>query len=335
MHALFVGSSAMHTRAVQRVLFTLLITMALLATCAARAGQFSATSGVSNFRLWPGVAPGSENAPKEIKYSVYGNQGHRVFWSISTPAVAAFYAARPNGTAVLIIPGGGYRQLFVDAPPVDAAHWLNTLGVDAFVLMHRLPEEGHKRGYNVAVQDVQRAMRLIRSGRLSEGTGHRIDPARIGVMGFSAGGHLAAVLATYYDEKVYDPIDAADAVSARPDFMILGYAALGMPHTMLEAEMPNYYRMYQKFYVMNHIVPSTPPAFIFHGDKDSDVPFRISLKLADALKDAGVPVELHVFPGAGHGFGMTGKGPEGAWSDLCAAWMRARGFLPASQIAAP
>lgn len=298
----------------------------LVADCAARAQSYPQTARIDNIQLWPGVAPGSENGPKAIKYSVYGNQGHRVFWSISAPLVAGFYAAKPNGTAVLIIPGGGYRVLYVDSPAIEVARWLNTLGVDGFVLMHRLPEEGHSRGYNVPLQDSQRAMRLIRSGRMS--SGHKIDPERIGIMGFSAGGHLAAVLATYYAEKVYETVDAADAVSARPNFMILGYPALEMPKTTMAQVLPNYYRLYQKFYINDHIVPSTPPAFIFHGDKDSDVPYLVSVRLADALKDSRVPVELHVFSGAGHSFGMNGKGAESAWPELCAAWMRARGLIP-------
>ena len=318
----------MRLQSVTRVLFAFCLGLSLLAHSAAHSQQYPATARIANLRLWPGVAPGSENGPKEIKYSVYGNQGHRVFWSIATPLVAGFYAANPNGAAMLIIPGGGYQSLYVDAPPIDVAHWLNTLGVDAFVLMHRLPEEGHIRGYNVPLQDAQRAMRLIRSGSFLEGSGHRLDPARIGVMGFSAGGHLAAVLGTYHDEKVYEPVDAADAVSARPDFMILGYPALAMPPTLTASVMPNYYRMYQKFYINDRITSSSPPTFVFHGEKDSDVPYLVSVRLTDALRSAGAPVELHVFPGAGHGFGLNGKGPEAAWPDLCAAWMRARGILP-------
>jgi acetyl esterase/lipase len=304
------------------------VLLALLATGAAEAQPYPQTARVANMHLWPGVAPGSQNAPAEIKYSVYGNKGHRVFWNIGTPVMAAFYAAKPNGTAVLIIPGGGYQLLYVDSPPVDAAHWLNTLGVDAFVLMHRLPEEHHLKAYNVPMQDAQRAIRLIREGKQLEG--RKIDPARIGVMGFSAGGHLAAALGVYYDTKVYDPVDGADGVSARPDFMILGYPALGMPQTLVASVMPNYYRMYQKFSVLSDVSSLSPPAFIVHGDHDSVVPYLLSVRMADALKDAGVPVELHIFPDAGHSFGMGGKGTEAAWPDMCAAWLRARGFIPAN-----
>ncbi len=304
--------------------FVLLIVVALLANSTAQAETYPDTATVANIALWPGVPPGSENGPKEIKYSVYGTQGHRVFWNIARPVMAAFTAAKPNGAAVLIIPGGGYRALYVDAPPIKAARWLNTLGVDAFVLMHRLPDEGHLKGYNVPLQDAQRAMRLIRSGK----TGH--VPARIGVMGFSAGGHLGAVLGTYHDEKVYDPVDDADSASARPDFMILGYPALAMPQVLVGSVMPNFFKMYQKYYIKGRISASSPPAFIFHGEKDDDVPYLVSSQFADALKDAGVPAELHVFPDAGHGFGLSGKGEERAWPDLCAAWMRSRGIIPAN-----
>lgn len=326
----------MGIRLVARFIAAVLLGLASLTGGAAVAQPAPApsTAGVKNVPLWPGVAPGSEHAPKEIKYRTYGDHGHRVFWNIGTPVIAGFYAAKPNGAAMLILPGGGYHELYVDAPAVDVAHWLNTLGADAFVLMYRLPDEGHTKGYLVPVQDGQRAMRLIRSGILSQGTGHKIDPARVGVMGFSAGGHLAAVLATHPDDPVYGRIDNADAVSARPDLMVLFYPPLQMPVPAVEADAPNFYRMYQKFFVMDHITATTPPALVFHGDKDPQVSYLGSVKLADSMKSAGASAELHVFPGIGHGFGMNGKGPEGAWPDLCVAWLRARGFLPPAATAA-
>jgi acetyl esterase/lipase len=314
----------------RQLVLLLLVLPLLFATAApAQTPAYPATARVSNISLWPGVAPGSESAPQQEKYSLYGTQGHRVFWSISRPLIVAFYAAKPNGSAVMVIPGGGYRALYFDSPPVEVARWLNTLGVDAFVLKHRLPDEGHAKGYNVPLQDAQRAIRLIRSGTVAASAGHSLDPARIGVMGFSAGGHLSAVLGMYYNEKVYDPVDSADAVSARPDFMLLGYPALEMPPLTAADVMPNKYRMYHKYYIERRISASSPPAFVFHGDRDTSVPYFVSVHLVDALKDAGVPAELHILPGAGHGFGIDANGPEAAWPDLCAAWLRSRGIIPA------
>ena len=314
-----------HSRRLRPFLF-LLSCVVLFAAGAAAQQAFPDTANIANVRLWPGVAPGSENAPQQEKYSVYGSQGHRVFWNIATPMMTAFYATRPNGAAILIIPGGGYRQLYFDGPGLDVARWFNTQGVDAFILKYRLPGEGHVRGYTVSLQDAQRALRLIRSGVLSEHAGHKVDPSRIGVMGFSAGGHLSVVLGIYYGEKVYDPVDDADAQSARPDFMILGYPALGMPPA--DSSEREKVRMYQKYYVEDRVSPSTPPAFIYHGDDDSSVPYIVSVRLADSLKREGVPVELHIFHGAGHGFGWYDKGEEAALPDLCAAWLRARGLVP-------
>lgn len=292
----------------------------------ARARSYPDTASISNIGLWPGEAPGSENASATENYAVYDREGHRAFWNIRHPMMTAFYAAKPTGTAVLVIPGGGYKALYFDDPPVAAARWLNTLGIDAFVLKHRLPNEGHKRGYDVPLQDAQRAMRIIRSGKLSGG--HTIDPARIGVMGFSAGGHLAAMLGTFHDASVYDAIDAIDALSARPDFMVLGYPPIPSPHDDLGTA--DIAKLFKRYDIRERIGAATPAAFVFAGDNDRLVPYSNSVDFAEAMKRAGAPVELHIFPGAGHSIGFNGLGPEAAWRDLCVAWMRARGLLPAT-----
>jgi acetyl esterase/lipase len=295
---------------------------------AAQAETYPDTAKVTAIRIWPGVAPGSEQAPAQENFSRYGSEGHRRFWNISTPVLSAFYAAKPNGTAVMVIPGGGYGAVYVDAS-VEIAHWLNTLGIDAFVLKYRLPNEGHQHGFSVPLQDAQRALRLIRSGVLSEHAGHKVDPARVGVIGFSAGGNLAAVLGTYYDTKVYQPSDDADALSARPDFMILGYAMLPRAWEVdLAYERRQTDELLKTYEVGRMVSARTPPAFLFAGDADDQVRYTQSERLARDLENAGVPAEIHIFAGAGHGFGLHGKGPEGVWPDLCATWLRARGVIP-------
>ncbi|MDE2163158.1 MAG: alpha/beta hydrolase [Alphaproteobacteria bacterium] len=296
----------------------------------AQAQTYPDTAGISTIRIWPGTAPGSENAPQQENYFLYYKNTYRAFWHIAVPTLTAFYAAKPNGTSILILPGGGYRAVYFDDPPVTAARWLNTLGVDAYVLKYRLPDEGHTQGYNVPLEDAERSMRLIRSGVLSEHAGHKVDASRIGVMGFSAGGHLDLVLAIYHDKKVYEPIDPADALSARPDFMILAYAALELPPPNAGGRMPEKMELYQRYMTEGHIDGSLPPAFIIHGDMDDEVPYRFSVRLADELESAGVPVELHIFHGVGHAFSLVSKSEAGAWPGLCATWLRARGYLAIS-----
>lgn len=294
----------------------------------APAQNYPDTLQVSQVHLWPGTAPGSENMAKPEGYFLYNNQQYRAFAHIAVPTLTAFYAVKPNGTSILILPAGGYRAVYFDDPPVNAAHWLNTLGVDAYVLKYRLPDEGHAQGYNVPLEDAERAMRLIRSGLMSEHAGHRVDPARIGAMGFSAGGHLAVVLAIYHDTKLYDPVDDADALSARPDFLILGYPALEMPPPQAAiGPDAQKFKMYQHYLTEGHVDAAMPPAFIMHGDADDEVPYIYSQRLADALTNAGVPTELHIFRGAPHGFGLHDPGEQGQWTMLCETWMRGRGLL--------
>ena len=299
----------------------LLALLGLATAAPAETAQPLATSIVQEFAIWPGQAPDMRNPPAAEK--VEGEVGRRSFSAISHPTVTAFFASNPNGAAVLVLPGGGYTKVVFDKEGTDIAQWLNTLGIDAFVLKYRLLHEAHNTNPAVGLQDVQRALRTIRAGHLSKNYGHPIDPKRIGVIGFSAGGNLAAILGTYHAEKTYAPVDEVDAFSARPDFMILGYAwvpakrevrpSMTFPATHLFADA---------------VSADTPPAFVFAGDKDAKVPFEHSVRVEQALKAAGVPVELHIFAGTDHGFALRGTGPEKAWPELCAAWLRARGFLP-------
>ena len=142
------------------------------------------------------------------------------------------------------------------------------------------------------------------------------------------GGHLAGVLSTYYDRKFYDAVDAADAVSARPDFMILGYASIFQRSEIGWSLWNHFWAVAGPYPFDTALTAKTPPAFVFVGDGDTRLPFDRALRTADMLRKAGVPVELHVFTGAPHGFGLRGTGPEKAWPGLCAAWMRARGIIP-------
>ncbi|GAA0559599.1 alpha/beta hydrolase [Rhizomicrobium electricum] len=298
---------------------------ALLSLAAAFADDApSATARTTTLLIWGGIGPGSEDAPKTENFQVYSKNGDRRFWNISRPILTAYYAAKPNGTAVLILPGGGYRVVYSDSG-APVARWLNSLGIDAFVLTYRLPDEGHKAGDSVALQDAQRSLRLIRSGLFSNG--HTIDPGRVGVIGFSAGGNLAAVLGIHHNAKVYDPKDRVDQLSARPDFMIMAYPYLPTPGEVSDdPRQPNLIRLYRRFPVGD--CDGAPPAFLVHGADDRDVPVRHSERFARALQRCDVPVELHVFAGVGHSFKMDAPGEARVWPDLLAKWLKARGLVP-------
>ncbi len=285
------------------------------------------TSIVAEIPLWPGVAPGSENAPTAEK--IEGDIGRRAVSAIAHPAMTAYFASNPNGAAVLVMPGGGYVREVFDKEGGEIARWLNTLGIDAFVLKYRLPDEGHKNGRDVPLQDAQRALRLIRAGDFAEDTGHRIDPKRIGVMGFSAGGHLAVLAGTYYGKQIYTPVDAADVLNARPDFIVLAYTPVPGDFRIHGASSERD-ALFTSYPIGTKVTAQTPPAFIFAGDKDERVPYEHSQRLGDMLRKAGVPAEVHIFPGAPHGFALRGKGEEKAWPELCAAWLRARGVIPSA-----
>jgi acetyl esterase/lipase len=284
-----------------------------------------ATSIADEFAIWPGEAPDMANPPVQEK--VTGPAGDRSFSAISRPTVTAFFASNPNGAAVLVLPGGGFNKVVFDKEGTEIARWLNTLGIDAFVLKYRLLTEGHNTNPAVGLQDAQRALRLIREGRFSREVGHSVDPKRVGVIGFSAGGNLTSIVGAYHATRTYAPVDPTDELSARPDFMILGYAWVP-----LKSELPETMVFPRTYEFAGKVSADTPPAFVFAGDADKAVSVEHSKRVEQLLRQVGVPVELHIFAGAGHGFGMHGKGPESAWPDLCAAWLRARGIIPAEAM---
>lgn len=300
--------------------------LALVVAVVSAAAQPSDTASTTTISIWGGTAPGSENAQRAQNFDIYNSQGDRFFWNIAHPVLAAFYAVKPNGAAVLIIPGGGYSVVYADAM-APVARWFNGLGIDAFVLTYRLPDEGHAAGYSVPLQDAQRSLRLIRSGAFSHG--HTTDRSRIGVIGFSAGGNLAAVLGLYHASKVYEPRDPADSLSARPDFMILAYPVLPEPGEVQDNPWrSNMVRLYRTYQLRGDALAGAPPAFLMHGDADRDVPYTQSVRFARVLEAQGVPVELRVFHGVGHSFALGAKGEAKSWPDLCAAWLRARAIIP-------
>jgi acetyl esterase/lipase len=239
--------------------------------------------------------------------------------------------------AVIVAPGGGYAHLSMTGEGRDIATFLNSLGVSAFVLRYRLTPYH----YPIELEDAQRAIRLVRTRATEFG----IDPARLGMMGFSAGGHLTATAGTHFDAGNPSAADPIDRASSRPDFLVLAYpvisfqaATLGTPDVLrangssgrsLLGDNPDP-KLLTDLSDELHVTPQTPPTFIYHCATDRTVPVESSLALFAALHKAGVPAELHVFEDGAHGGGLAlGDPGRGAWPMLLANWLRVRGIIGA------
>ncbi|HVU34083.1 MAG TPA: alpha/beta hydrolase [Opitutaceae bacterium] len=275
-------------------------------------------------RLWPGAAPGSAAVTfteKITERSKDPKKHDRIYTQIVDPELAVHRPAHPNGVAVIIAPGGGYERIVIDKEGPDTSAWLNGLGVTAFVLKYRLPDEGHANGDRVPLQDAERAVRVVRAHAAAWG----LDPHRIGFLGYSAGGHLSAMLAFHFDAAVYDAVDDADALSARPDFSVIGYP---MTAPLPRQDAPSLVRMFQEFPLRVRAGVSYPPVFILQADDDHVVGPRGAAEIYLELKRADVPAELHIFRHGGHGFGIRDtRGPNRQWPELCAGWMKEIGIL--------
>ena len=257
--------------------------------------------------LWPNGAPGSEGktAPEAVRLSP---EGDHVVSSVHHPSITPYLPARDKatGAAVIVIPGGGHRELWMDHEGYRIGQWLSDRGVAAFVLKYRLARE---EGSTYTVEgdssvDVQRAIRLVRSRAGEWG----VDPERIGVMGFSAGGQLAALAGTRYDSGSPAATDSIDRQSSRPAFQALIY-----PAYLQDMKFSN----------------DTPPAFLLCGEDDTPEISKGLPELYLAMKRAGASAELHVFTKVGHGFGLRdgNHGPIAGWLDLFHGWLQMRGFL--------
>jgi acetyl esterase/lipase len=315
--------------------------IALLASSAAAVQSPTPFAGASDapyfppkerFALWAGVPPGSPGTKIVPNWTMNNAPPNRELWirGVVSPEVHVYRPALPDGSALLILPGGGYEFLSVQNEGLDPAERFNAERTTAFVLTYRLPAEGWAKRSQVPLQDAQRAMRLIRA----RAADFRIDPARLGVLGFSAGGHLAADLAVSHDEKVYDPTDAADALSARPALVGLVYPVISLdssssnggsrPHLLGNAPSP---ALAAARSPALHVTAGTPPSFIAAAVDDGLVHIDNSLEWIDACRRAKVPVEAHLFSEGGHGFGLhLPRDMSGSrWPDLFARWMRKHG----------
>lgn len=270
--------------------------------------------------VWPGKPPGYQvetgperdtSCPESGK--VAGRSVIRL-GDVSKPELHIYRPEKANGAAVVICPGGGFNILAWDLEGIEVAEWLNSIGVTAAVLKYRVPTAKSDPNWLPPAQDAQRAVRLVRAHAGEWG----VDPARVGLLGFSAGGRTAAMAALKAGEQLYEPLDDADRSSARPDFLCLIYTAYlvgedGTPKPEVT------------------VTKDAPPTFLVHAYDDPVTP-KSSVQLFLALKDAGVPAELHVYDSGGHGYGLrpTDK-PVTSWPKRCEEWMRTRGLLDGKQ----
>jgi acetyl esterase/lipase len=281
--------------------------------------------------VWPGKIPGAiENPSYKEDTSFTDGKAPRIS-KVTNPTLTVYLAPKDkaNGTAIIICPGGGYGRLAIDHEGYDVAAWLNTLGITAVLLKYRLPSDLIMQDKTIGpLQDAQEAIRIVRRNARE----WNVHPDKIGIMGFSAGGHLASTASTHYNDKVYD---AKDAISARPDFSILLYPVISMNSTLthggsrqnLLGNHPSE-ELVTRFSNELQVTKDTPPAFLVHATDDGAVPIQNSINYYLALKNNNIPAELHLYEKGGHGFGLgRSQGTESTWPETCKIWLKERGVL--------
>ncbi|MBD1392825.1 alpha/beta hydrolase [Mucilaginibacter glaciei] len=276
--------------------------------------------------LYPGGVPNSKPTP-----ATYKEQTNSTFWitKVTIPTLTPYLPAKENanGAAVVICPGGGYSGLASEHEGFTVAKAFNKIGVAAFVLKYRLPSDSIMIDKTIGpLQDAQRAIQMVRQDAAKWG----INPNKIGIMGFSAGGHLASTEGTHFDKVL---IDNKANISVRPDFIVLLYPVVTMGEKThqgskeaLLGKNPSQ-QMIDLYSNEKQVTANTPPTFIVHAEDDTVVPVENSLQLYQSLLNAKVKTEMHLFPEGGHGFGMKNATTKALWFDWMAAWMDANGWL--------
>ncbi len=292
-----------------RILILAIALSSILISWLSAAGETSTTG--EPIILWANGAPGAVG--KELS---------------DIPTLTPYFSPKEKatGAAIIVCPGGGYSHL-ADHEGRPVAEWLNALGITAFVLKYRLGPRYH---HPAPLQDAARAIRTVRA----RATEWNVDPKRIGILGFSAGGHVASTIGTHFDSGKPDASDPIERVSSRPDLMILIYPVITMREfahagskRMLLGETPPA-DLVALLSNEEQVTKETPPAFLVHTANDPAVPVENSLRFAEALKKAGVPFELNVYERGPHGFGLGGDDPIlSTWPHRCEQWLRVHGFI--------
>jgi acetyl esterase/lipase len=276
--------------------------------------------GHTQIPIWPGAAPDAAAVPgpETVKQGGVTN--------VTRPTMTVYAPSGKNtGAAVIVIPGGGFQGLAMDLEGTEICDWLTSKGVTCVLLKYRVPSipyvwqcAGRPHNQSIStpsLEDTQRTLRLVRA----HAAAWRIDPHKVGVLGFSAGGYLVAEVSTYFNDRVYVPVDAADRESSRPDFAIAlypGHLSLAKNSIALN---PN---------IESHITPRTPPTFLLQNEDDHVDQVEDSLSYYMGLKKAGVPVELHTYAQGGHAFGLREKKlPVSGWPGLVERWLRTIGMV--------
>jgi acetyl esterase/lipase len=259
--------------------------------------------------LWPGKAPGDPEslAPEKVEPADVAKKTVMKISNVSVPQLAVYLPAKEkaSGGFVLVAPGGGYSILAYEHEGTDVAKWLNDLGIAAGVLKYRVPKRKDvSPEYQPMLQDAQRALGLVRS----KAKDWNVDDHKIGMLGFSAGGHLTAAASIMYSKRMYEMIDDADKLSCKPDFAVLIYPG-GLVEKDTEILKPEFV-----------VTKETPPMFFVHASNDSS---ENSIALYRALKKASVPAELHLYASGGHGFGLK----KNDWPKRCEEWLRQRSIM--------
>ncbi len=293
----------------QGSLFLILISNSLLAQT------------VTEMPVYPGTIPGArQTAAKE--QITFTNGGVRIS-SVIVPTLTKFAPVKPNGISVIICPGGGYSRLAIDHEGVDVAKAFNQIGVTAFVLKYRLPNDSIMVDKTTGpLQDAQQAIRMVRQQSMAWG----LNPAKIGIMGFSAGGHLAATAATHFN--IMADVTTKDTTSVRPDFAILMYAVVSfddsIAHKGSKANLVGKNPTAEQTKLFSNelqVTKNSPPVFIGHAGDDATVPVENSIRYYQACIKNKVPAEMHVYPKGGHGFGLNNKTTNDKWFDRLINWM--------------
>jgi acetyl esterase/lipase len=304
--------------------------VALAALLLASVGQASAlgaqpavwqpSPGHRQIPIWPGATPDASSVP--------GPESHTpgAVTNVTRPTMTVYVPSRKNsGAAIIVIPGGGFQMLAIDLEGTEICDWLTSRGITCVLLKYRVPSAPYDwrcdcRPHDLAIptpslEDAQRTLRLVRFHAAQ----WRIDPHKVGVIGFSAGGYLVAEVSTRFTDRLYAPVDAADQESSRPDFAIAlypGHLAVAKNSIALNPD------------IERHITPQTPPTFLLQTEDDHVDMIEDSLSYYMGLKKAGVPVELHVYAQGGHAFGLREKTlPVSGWPQLVERWLRTIGVL--------